>query len=54
MDKLEIYLTEEEVNKVLAIISEKPLCEVIGLFNTIRSQAVTRLEEKGPKDSECI
>ena len=48
---MKLELTQEEINVLLNLISEKPLGEVIDLFNKIRSQALEQLDAKG-QDSE--
>ncbi len=44
MDKIELRLTEAQVNQVLHCISLRPYAEVFQLIDNIRKQATVQLE----------
>lgn len=47
MENIKIELSEDEINKVLIVLSERPLKEVIDVFTKIREQALSHKEDKG-------
>lgn len=47
---IKLELTVKEVDAVLVALSEKPLKEVIDVFNKIRNESLEQLKPKEPSE----
>jgi CO dehydrogenase/acetyl-CoA synthase gamma subunit (corrinoid Fe-S protein) len=50
--EITITLAVKEVDQILALLSKRPLDEVIDLFNKIRAQGVAQIAVEPPKEPE--
>jgi hypothetical protein len=50
--EITITLSVKEVDQILALLSKRPLEEVIDLFNKIRGQGVAQIAVEPPKEPE--
>ena len=50
--EITITLTVKEVDQILALLSKRPLDEVIDLFNKIRVQGIAQVAAEPPKEPE--